>query len=69
MNKVRRLTPVEVIDAFVDHPDTISAIKSWAQGHFSDQELIDRLVATQIFIDTTPVEEESEGLDGFWEAM
>jgi hypothetical protein len=68
MPKERRLSESEVVDAFTDHHEVIEANRMWAQGHLSDRGLIERLTYLKMFIDTTPVEVEEEGLDDPWEA-
>lgn len=68
MSRARRLSEEEVVDTFIDHSDVISAMRSWARGHLSDNELIERLTYLQRFIDSNEVELEEEGLDGPWEA-
>jgi hypothetical protein len=59
----RLLTDSEVLERFVEDGDVIAATRSWAQGHLSDQELIDRLKYALEILEAYPVEHEPEAIE------
>ena len=66
MSKERRLSDEEVVDAFMEHADVIAALRSWANNHISGNELLERLVYIQEFIDSNPVAIEAD--EEIWES-
>lgn len=63
MPKSRRLSKSEVADVFADDSEVAQALRMWAMGLYSDQELTDKLTYYRDFIDTTLVEEEEEAIE------
>jgi hypothetical protein len=56
MSRSRPITKSEALEAFLESDDTFNTLTAWAEGHYSDQELADKLRANHDVIKMREIE-------------